>query len=271
MPYFQNITTSEFQGSLVIGDRKQVTGFNCPRHSGRGDEMAICFNPGPYDLDGNDLDGNDKSIFKIAVSTDASSFTAWDVTAIDVSIAAANDHIVSAQDIVTALMGNNKISSLFEISTVSNGTLYNVKLKQKLSASRIKFYIINGGAESVLRFNAKSGIAELPTYMNRHTVNQSTTYPDSVGMLVRLDMTKNEDRVLVQDAGFSGTEKSDWELMTGRSGLFQFSKKIDDKTKIVYSAGAGVGDVATKYVEDNDGNTFQLPYTLTDDDLVTPP
>jgi len=77
---------------------------------------------------------------------------------------------------------------------------------------------------------------------------------------------------------------ADYQLLRGRSGLFQFQKLTYDVnhrviSAIEYSAGALVGDLAKKttyHYATNDTNNdpdiiAEVPYTLTSSDLVTPP
>ena len=84
------------------------------------------------------------------------------------------------------------------------------------------------------------------------------------------------------ETGYLIDVHKDYQLLRGRSGLFQFQNITvdgsDRTTQIIeYSAGAKVGDLAmiTNYVYSG-GNTqpseiFQQPYTLTASDLITPP
>jgi hypothetical protein len=74
---------------------------------------------------------------------------------------------------------------------------------------------------------------------------------------------------------------ADYQLLRGRSGLFQFQNVTvdgsDRPTQIIeYSAGAKVGDLAMKttyaYTSANTqpSKVCQVPYTLTAGDLVVP-
>jgi hypothetical protein len=80
----------------------------------------------------------------------------------------------------------------------------------------------------------------------------------------------------------SSTVHTDWELLAGRSGLFQFTKGPSTgsvsttTTTIIYPAGASTGDLAKKIVTQYDASSvvvkqYEMPYTLTSGDLITPP
>ena len=74
-------------------------------------------------------------------------------------------------------------------------------------------------------------------------------------------VSKEFDPTMVQD---------DWELLTGRSGIFQFTHDLGGGEVVTYSAGAKVGDIAKKTITVG-SNVFEIPHTLTQSDLITPP
>ena len=157
----------------------------------------------------------------------------------------------------------------------------------------MRFYVVNGGAEEVLKFNGRAGVAELPTWFDRHTIANRIAFTDSMGVLIKLDPSgSNVDAAVIDNAvdkhgndlGYSsGTVQADWQLLRGSSDNFMFTKNtLDGNTPpritqtIVYPAGAKVGDMAKKttyaYTATNlnPDKITQVPYVLTSGDLVTP-
>jgi hypothetical protein len=76
--------------------------------------------------------------------------------------------------------------------------------------------------------------------------------------------------------------QEDWELLQGKSGLFQFTSGpgagpvTSTTTQIIYPAGAKEGDLAKKIVTQKNGSAvvvaeYEMPYTLQASDLITPP
>lgn len=155
----------------------------------------------------------------------------------------------------------------------------------------MRFYVNNGQAETVLKFNARAGVAEMPSYFMRYIVGDTYRFDFSDGQnaLVALDMDNNVDQDVVSNAvdvrgknlGLDPSDESeDWELLRGRSGIFNFQKiDVDDQDRIEeiieYPAGARVGDLARKvtytYTDDNKNpdTIKEIPYTLTDSDLLS--
>ena len=145
-------------------------------------------------------------------------------------------------------------------------------------------YISNSSAETLMGFNKKAGVAELPLYFQRDTILNRFNYPNNMCNLILLDPENQVDAAIITAAGFDPTSpKADWELLRGRaSGIYTFKKQtVDDEGRIVeiieYPAGALVGDLARKTIYTfTDTNTepdeiFQIPHVLTSDDLITPP
>jgi hypothetical protein len=178
-----------------------------------------------------------------------------------------------------------------ELSSYNTGTPLRVSIKQRKPSTEFKFYVINGQAEESLCFNARAGVAEIPTYFSRHSLANRFTFEDSVGMLIELDIANNVDEGVINTAvdhrgtslGFSSSSVSqDWQLLEGRSGLFQFTKgpsitlASSTTSTIIYHAGAKAGDLAKKIVVQKDAGglvvaEFEIPYTLESGDLITPP
>lgn len=291
MPFFQNPFPDDFEGNLVLGDRHHIPKFVCRGNAGRGKEVGIAWNKGPYDLSGNDGDGNSKAILKISFRLHNTKN--WATISVDVTVGAGSVSAVKEHEVVNAMNANTLFAERFE-ATVSGYDRGSPKLqiKQRKPITEFNFYVHNGQAESVLGFNARAGVAELPTYFSRHTIANRFTYPDGQGMLVELAPgSSTVDAAIINGAvdargvtlGYvSTTVKDDWELLAGRSGIFEFQKGpstnavATTETVITYPAGAKAGDLAMKTTTRKDAggvivNMCQEPYTLQSGDLVTPP
>lgn len=291
MPFFQNPFPDEYRGSLVLGDRQHVPNFIVGGNAGRGHEIVTGWRNAPYDLSGNDADGDSKANLVLRYSLDADNFRNWGSLTIPAAVGAVSAAAVTAAEVVSSLNASAAFTSLFEATLDMGVSKRKVCIRQRLPMTRLHFYVQNGRAEEEIGFNLRSGVAELPTYFDRHSMANVFTYADSVNMLIKLDPSgSNVDAAVIDDAvdyngrplGLdSGTEQADWQLFKGKSGLFQFTKTStatasSTTTEIIYSAGAVAGDLAMKVVTEKDGsgNTlrkFELPYTLAGGDLVTPP
>lgn len=299
MSFFQNPFMSEFRGNWVLADRHHIPTFNVPGNKGRGEEVVSVWNQNPpYNLSGNDSDGDsaDTLVIRYALRGEHN----WATLSIDITAGAASAAAVTPQEIATALNANTTFTGFFQaisspdrFGNTSGPALYRLSIKQRKPITEFRFYIVNGRAEEVLKFNARAGVSEIPTYFARHTVDNAIarTFEDGQGAIIALDSTNNVDVAVVNNAvdaygrslGLDGTaEKADWELLEGRSGLFQFTSASSDATSdsssqsIVYPAGAKAGDLALKTISIVDStagtmNTFEIPYTLQSSDIITPP
>jgi hypothetical protein len=292
MSFFQNPFCEEFRGNWLLGDRQHVITFACKGNAGRGPEMVCCHNnEKTYDLSGNDADGTAKKNLIINFAIDSDMFKNW--TSLTVDISGATAAATTPAEVVAALNDDDSFSSWFtaNLSPWNKEVNYNkIQITQNQPNSRMKFFIRSGGAETVLQFNAKAGVAELPSYFVRHTVDDTYRwdYTDAQNQLVLLDPGANDvDANVITNAKDangnslnldSSTVQADWQLLQGRSGLFKFSKYTvaDAKitAKIEYPAGAKVGDLAKKteyqYTGDLVSEATEIPYTLTSGDLLTP-
>jgi len=158
---------------------------------------------------------------------------------------------------------------------------------------------VNGRAEEALQFNARAGVAEAPSYFDRHkvvhflTAAEQISFTDNMNQLIPLDPVANtvdadviDNAVDVKDVSLgldSSTVQDDWELLEGRSGLFTFQNICLDTNGdiaqiIEYHAGAVVGDTARKicYFRNAAGagsNPVQIteePHVLATGDLIEP-
>lgn len=272
MPFFQNLFDQEYQGYMLLADRKLSPTFKVlPNKNLQSKQVA--WNHGPYDFSGG-------GILEFNFAWD-SEFKNWSRVSIDV--AGSNPLSTSASEVVLALNNNAIFSSVYTASTTVVNGGESIMVSRNPKKPNVKFYFGNTGAETVLGFNSKAGVAELPSYFERHTIENVKNFDDSVGMLILLDESDPIDQAIIQNAGLdSSSMKADWQLMRGRaSGLFTFQKlTVDGSDRITqvieYPAGAVAGDLARKiqYVysgsNTNPNKVTEIPYVLQTGDLVNP-
>jgi len=285
MSWFQNPFHEEYRGAWVLGDRHHIVDFICPINAGRDGNLIYSWGAsasGTYDLSGNDTDGTSKANLTIFFAADPE-FRQWSKIIVDVRTSAASATAVTQHEISTALNNNNEFSGFFEAATNRSNNSLTIRGRQK--SGRMKFYVVNGAAEESLKFNARAGVAELPTYFDRHKVSNLLTtaqwplWKDNLNVLIPLNpVTYNVDAAAIDNAvnakgislGYSsGTIQEDWQLLAGRSGLFEFTISHSASETLVYPAGAKAGDLS-KIILVSSGSTFALPHTLASGDLVTP-
>jgi len=294
MSFFQNPFTEDWRGIWVLGDRHHQPTFICPRNSGRDDELIISWADDTFDLSGNDSDGDASDTLKIRFAI-FPEFRRWAQLSIDVTTAASNTAAVTHAEIVTSLNDDAQFAGWFTASqNAQNGR---TQIRSRRDSAELRFYIENGQAEESLRFNAKSGVAELPTYFDRHkvvhllTAAEITAFRDNMNQLIPLDPgANNVDAAVIDDnldaygksTGLdSGTVRADWQLLKGQSGIFTFQNiTVDGSDRITeiieYSAGAAAGALARKIeysytgANKNPDQITEIPHTLESGDLVTP-
>lgn len=280
MAFFQNLFNQEFRGNWVIGDRQYSLVFACPGNKNTSD-YQIAYNSGPWDLGS----GGEESEGVLTLNY------AWDSSfknyaSLEINVAGDNASATTPQEVAAILNSNEIFSSMFvaEVDNrLSTGSTVSIKSKSGRAKKEIRLWISNTGAERKMRFNKSAGVAELPTYFSRHTIENRFNFSDSAGQLVLLDESNVDDQLIIEEAGFVPAEmKADWQLLEGRaSGLFTFQKlTIDGSDRISqiieYPAGASVGDFARKikYVysgaNTNPSQVTETPYILQSEDLVTP-
>jgi hypothetical protein len=273
MPFFQNVFDQEYQGFLLLSDRKLSPTFKvAPNKNHQSKQVA--WNPGPYDLSASaSLEFNfcwDKE------------FKNWASVSIDV--AGSNPSSTTVKEVVDKLNADPTFSSLFSAAVASVEGQATVSVAKRESKKQtVRIYFGNGGAEVALGFNKQAGVSELPEYFSRHTIENRFNYEDSAGMLIRLDESDATDQAIIENSGFDPSEmKADWQLIKGRgAGLFTFQKLTVDAsdriTQIIeYPAGAVEGDFARKIQyaysgsNTNPSQVTEIPYVLQSGDLVTP-
>lgn len=271
MPFFQNVFDQEYQGYLVLADRKLIPTFKiAPNKNLQSHQVA--WNVGPYNFSVD-------NILKFNFAWDKE-FKDW--ASVSINLAGATASATTAAEVANALNNQPMFSSMFVASTAAVDGGLTVSVKKKASKN-VKFYFENTGAEKVLGFNKNAGVAELPAYFERHTVENVKNFEDSTGLLIRLDEANAVDQAIIENAGFDPAQmQEDWQLLKGRSpGLFTFKKfTLDGSNRVTeaieYPAGAVVGDFARKikYVYSGSGSNptqiTEIPYVLTAGDLVTP-
>jgi hypothetical protein len=275
MSYYQNLFSQEFIGNWVGSDRQYSVTFKIPANRNTQD-YQLAYNDGPWDLTGLDVSGNDSYLYINYFSSFDS--TSYNTITIDVS----GDDIASTKpyEVVDNLNADSNFSDLF-IAEVSKNTVL-IKSNPRRSKNVI-MWISNDGAERVLRFNKHAGIAELPTYFGRHTIENKSSFSDSLGSLFLLDENDSVHQNIIEEAGFDfEVVQEDWELLNGRiSGLFTFQKiSVDASDRITqiieYPAGAKEGALSRKMIYSYSGeNTspsevFEIPYVLQNNDLINP-
>jgi hypothetical protein len=312
MAYFQNPFQQEFRGNWVLSDRQYSLTFVCPPNTGRTNEYVVSWNEPvqeTFDLSGNDADGNPKNILNIRMSIDGT-FQHWINLAINLTnnsyanlspspVASA----ITPLQIVSILNADPNFSSYFK-ATLENSNVPKSQLKNRIGirmtyeSTRMKFFVLNGQAEEVLRFNSRAGVSQLPSYFSRNKVwgGDLTSFNDETYCLVLLSPSNiggssNVDNHIIDNAvDYKGNSLglnsssflADWQLLKGRaSGLFTFKKNAFDGSNrltqtIEYPAGALVGDFARKiqYVYSGSNTSpsqiTEIPYVLQSSDLVTP-
>lgn len=286
MPFFQNPFTSDFYGVWVLGDRHASVDFVCPRNAGRGDEMVTAWSEGPYDLSGDDADSNSNEVLILSFAMNDSNN--W--TDLSITISGASLSAVTPSEVMTSLNNNTTFADWFTASLEKFTSGFDrLIIRSKWPITKMKFYVKNGRAESVLRFNKLSGVSELPAFFDKHSIANVFTLPEGPHQLIKLGTTGVDATVVNGAVDKKGNSlnyvatsvKKDYELLRGRSGLFTFKKNtIDGSNRITqtieYPAGAQTGDFAKKinytYTSSNTNPTTvtEIPYVLVSGDILTP-
>jgi hypothetical protein len=202
MTYFQNPSDSEFRGNLSIDDRQYSMTFKIDGASPNSSQYLHAWNQEPYNVS---VDTN------LTINYSFNSGMSWTALTINVSTLAANPAAALASEIAAALNANATFQTLFTAAVQPNrgvgaGWYANVNyvlITTLQPRETFKAYITNGNAESILRFNKKCGVREIPSYFARHTIANKYLYPDSLGMLVQLDPTMTEGQQIISEAGLS--------------------------------------------------------------------
>lgn len=275
MPYFQNPFDQEFRGSLILGDRQYTSNFIIAGNL-NSSKLMMAWVPGPYNMSTNNT-------LTIHYAVDP---TLKQFQTMAINVAGATPSATQAWEVVNALNSNANFSSLWVANyrpLNDDPQVNTVYMQSKRPNLGIRAYIDNTGAEKVMKFNTKAPIAQLPTYFARHTIANALTFSDSLATLVQLNPGDSYTASMITAAGQDPTTVlDDWQLLYGRSGIFNFKKQVYDGSSrltsiLEYPAGARVGDLAklTEYQYEGADTVAsivtEVPYTLTSGDLVTPP
>ena len=189
MSFFQNVFNQDF-----IGDRHLYLNFEVSSNKGRGDIIVSSFGTAPFNLSGNDAAGNSKSVLSIGFAIDPE-HKLWTYINVDVTSTATTNTSVSVAEIVSALNTNVYFSERFEAIDNKNY----IQIRQKAESTRMKFYIVNRRAETVLKFNEKAGISEMHSNFEDHLITERFE-KYSLGMLIKLDPANADDALLITNA-----------------------------------------------------------------------
>jgi hypothetical protein len=191
MPYFQNVFDQEFRGNLVLSDRQYSVSFSVKPNVNTA-QIMTAWNTEPWNI---------TNYSSLTFNYSFDSGNSWSTFSVDVTTNVANTNAALTYEVVNALNGNSTFAALFNASSTVDkiGDLHLVITSSRPRTAFIS-YISNGGAESILRFNKRAGVAELPTYFARHTIANQPFYPDSVGLLIQLDPTSLVGQQIINEA-----------------------------------------------------------------------
>lgn len=285
MSFFLNPLSQDFYAPWLLGDRHYSPTFKCPRNAGRGDEVVVTHGVAPFDLSGNDLDGDSKAVLTLSFALNDTKNWAD----IQITISASSLAATTVSEVATSLSSNAVFDNYFTaVADIAKGS---VLIRQKKPITSMRFYVKSGRAETALLFNKFAGVSEMPSFFEKHTIENRFVYAEGQNAVILLDPSGSDvDAAIIDNAvdekgvtkGFdSGTVQADWQLLEGRSGIFNFKKNtVDGSNRITqtieYAAGSVVGDLARKTNYTYSGaNTSpsqitEIPYTLESGDLITP-
>jgi len=193
MPFFQNPFAEDFKGPSLVDDRQYIQNYDCPANKGRGQNIVMSWVKGPFDMSGNDADGNPTSNLTISFAHGPNLNLFASIT-VNVAAGASLVTAVTPAEIVAALNADDLFATRFEASLANwDGTMVTSTSPSRVvirsdmpSNTDMRFYIVNGGAETLLQFNQRAGVKELPWYYLRHIVGNIHTFPASLTQLIPL-------------------------------------------------------------------------------------
>jgi hypothetical protein len=175
MSFYQNPFDFDFQQNLPFSDRQYNITFKCPANKNTSN-IATCWNSEPYDL---------SSVNTLTFYTSVQDFKNW--ATFSVNVAGATPSATTAAEIVAILNANSSFAGYFTAS-VSNGKV-RIQSISNLQKYLFRFYLSNNGAETKLKFNKHAGVADMPTYVDRHTIANrfnGTAKRPAEGILIKL-------------------------------------------------------------------------------------
>jgi hypothetical protein len=172
MSYYLN-PFNEYQGYYTVGDSSgyKLT-FKVPGNK-NFTEFFICWNAGPYNLSSD-------SVLTFFYAFDPS-FKNW--SSFDIDIAGANPAVTTAFEIVAILNADSKFNSWYTASVYNQNQ---VGIRQKRPIVSFHTYISGSGAEHKLKFNKQIGIADIPSYFEKDTIDNRFNSDTANGALIRL-------------------------------------------------------------------------------------
>jgi hypothetical protein len=282
MPFYQNLFDQEFRANWVLGGAGSVMHHNhvmtfSVRPNVNKSYLMRAWNVEPFDLSAGTV-----LTLNYAYDVNQRNFAA-----LAINIVAAIPAATTAAEVVASLNGNAIFAEMYQARVVGakDGVLippFTVLIEGRNRKPNLKSYISNTSAEIGLQFNKKAPVAELPTYFERHTIDNRFVTVDALGAVLRLDEGDPVDQDVITAAGFDYTAmQADWQLLGGHSGQFQFKKFTYDGSGrvtvlIEYAGGSGVGDLGKRTSYSYTGaNTYpdqatEMPHTLVSGDLVIP-
>lgn len=172
MSYYLN-PFNDYFGYYTVGDSSSFKlTFKVPANKNMG-EFFICWNSGPFNLTTNNI-----LTFNYAFDPVYKNWSSFSV-----NIAGVNPAVTTAHEIVAILNANAAFSSWY---TASVYNLSQIGIRQKRPAVSFRTYISNTGAELELKFNKKIGVADIPSYFEKDTIENRFATDTANNTLIRL-------------------------------------------------------------------------------------
>lgn len=191
MTFFQNLF-GDYEGVWGAGDEKGYS-LNVVRQNFKikgnqnSPEKFIAWNEGPFDLTGIENLTINFSLFP--------DFNNYYSIVVDVSGATASATTVF--EVKDNLNADASFANYFTASIITNrpdSDVQRVAITPKRPVTAMHFYVSNDGAESALRFNKKTSVADTPSYLEKDTI-ENRNLPGSLGQLIRLSHTIESNTV----------------------------------------------------------------------------
>lgn len=176
MSYFQNLF-NDYYGYYTAGDSSSFKlTFKVPANKNHG-EFFINWNTGPYDFSsfGSNL------TFNFAFDP---SFKNWSSFTVDV--AGADSSATTVYEIVDILNNDSNFKEWYTAGIYNNNQ---IRIRQKRPVIQFHTYISNSEAEFALKFNKNAGIADVPSYFDKDTIENRFASQIAHGHLIRLGKT----------------------------------------------------------------------------------
>lgn len=171
MSFFQNVF-NEYQGFWSLGDHKDYAlTFKVPGNKNSG-EVSLAWENGPYDLSASGV-----LTINVAIDRDFKIFST-----INVDVTGADAGATKASEIRDILNSDSNFSSWFTASTSD----LRFGIRQKKSNTSMRHYVVNSGAENVVKFNKFAGVADIPSFFEKDTIAKRMDSPEANNCLVRL-------------------------------------------------------------------------------------